>query len=1706
MHAVGKPRVEEGVTEVMRQVHRAGRHRVRAVLAAAGLSVTVLSAGAQAAEIVVTWTGAGGDQRWANPLNWSPNVVPINTAIDQYVVRIQSGTPVIVDAELPPTFAVNTLEVGSDRTLQITGGRSISVLNASGVTGRLRLTGGSQFQIQPAAGGTLVSPTYRELLVSEGSRYTHALSTLTLDNQSSPSLGVVVTGAGSTGDFRNVTGVALNGGPSTIVPILAANGGSIDLSNFTTYTPVGSTRLSFEATRGTINLASLTSAHQVQLRAFDGGTLNLPSLSSISNASISASYAQIDLPQVTSVASSDATFLAEGPGARLSLPSLTSVTVQTTAPSALIGFEANGGGELSLPALSSVTMGNLSSAGGVRFRASSDSQLVLPSLSSATGQGLELLTFQGGSINAPQLTGTLNRARISATSGGVINVPQLTGLINSSVGLTDQRTGFGNFLTNIDGTQWSVSGNTSVTLANVVGTVSDTAQQSLRFGVSIGEFVLPGVTSISTRLNNQLELSAGVGRLEFPVLRSITGDGRVSINVVGGGRMELPQLTSVGQLSISANGASTRFELPSLVTAGPLSVAADSGAQIRLPSLSTITGPGTLSITMRSGSQVDLSNITQTTGAVTILSTDSTLFMDRLLSLSSGSVITATASQGIDRPPCVLFFPRLTTLQGVRLTLSGSVQFQTGQFTSINDSTFELSGGATYTNESIIDTFSTTSFIYPAFRVGLPGSTGFLNLPGIRTLHNDSTIAANSLTINVGGGLLNLSGVTQVTARTPGARTVIDTTGGYVDLSGLQTVGTGLSVNTSGGQVDLSSLRSINIPTSTSFVATASGSIRLNNLESVAGGPGTGLGISGNDASIVAPQLRTIAGVDLISLNASGGTLNLALIESVGSGSSITLTAGVAGNVPGVLRLSSLQSLGSNTRQTIRATGQNTQIVLPALTSLGTSTQRRVIELSGGTLVVPVLTQILDTDIQVGNPGVIQASSALTSVDGSTFSIGSSFTLPSGVISYSPRSLPAGPILTNTSAGAVANFSSLRSITAGLSSAQRSFFAVNAAGGTIDLSGLTTINSINAGGLDFSVNAGGTLRLNALTSLSFSRLNVAGTGQVVAPLLQNLDTGAVRVSSGGVFTSVPGATSYRTGELPGSTANVTRTIFSATSGGRLNLSSLLSLEFGRASTPGAFYTISSTGANSRVDLSGLQSLTPINGGGLILTTSDSGTILLGPIAALNRVFITNSNTTPFVLPSSLTNIDGSELTGSVTVPQSVRSYTHVTGSSNRYSLFANNSSVISMPGVEQITLGSSTIPGLVHTFRADGNGGRIGLAAAQNITLINGATLELLSGGGAIDLSQLRSIDQSSGGGVRITVSSASPSTVAPLINLASLPTLTRATVSVLSPGNTTVTTPNLLALTSLRSATASSFSFHAPTDLPALDSLDFVNTTAADGFVAGSGVTRMDRLGRVTVGSTTTPNAVTTIIARNNGAIVAPWLSTFESVNGGIARLEVISGTITLPTLTVSPTVRVATTGATPAQQTQPNGLILFGSLLNRSTDYRDFDLWRGVVSFLPGTNALLEAAGPNAGPGLPSGDFVGVSGIGQLRIGAPSAAAASITVIDLFNNGRRLGGAGEALYLFGPQTPIASERDGLMLMGGSRLILSPNVDVYAAIDGVLTNLRSLIPAGQTQVAFGGGFIVIPTPGTGLTVGGLLMAAGGLPGLTRRRRAARAG
>ncbi len=125
------------------------------------------------------------------------------------------------------------------------------------------------------------------------------------------------------------------------------------------------------------------------------------------------------------------------------------------------------------------------------------------------------------------------------------------------------------------------------------------------------------------------------------------------------------------------------------------------------------------------------------------------------------------------------------------------------------------------------------------------------------------------------------------------------------------------------------------------------------------------------------------------------------------------------------------------------------------------------------------------------------------------------------------------------------------------------------------------------------------------------------------------------------------------------------------------------------------------------------------------------------------------------------------------------------------------------------------------------------------------------------------------------------------------------------------------------------------------------------------------------------------------------------------------------------------------------------------------------------------LEVGGRDIGPSGTQGNF----GFGQLVVGATNRQSIVRLVDTLVNGGRGAAGEAESLYLYG----LGGQ--GLRLLSGSRLVLG-NLNCYAQVDGLIVNLRSLIPAGTNSVAFGDGFIanyggpriISMTPGAAVT------------------------
>ena len=171
-------------------------------------------------------------------------------------------------------------------------------------------------------------------------------------------------------------------------------------------------------------------------------------------------------------------------------------------------------------------------------------------------------------------------------------------------------------------------------------------------------------------------------------------------------------------------------------------------------------------------------------------------------------------------------------------------------------------------------------------------------------------------------------------------------------------------------------------------------------------------------------------------------------------------------------------------------------------------------------------------------------------------------------------------------------------------------------------------------------------------------------------------------------------------------------------------------------------------------------------------------------------------------------------------------------------------------------------------------------------------------------------------------------------------------------------------------------------------------------------------------------------------------------------------------------------------------SGRVTIGKhLYNQTSDEGAANLSQIVLKFEgPGLH-LFEVGGMDVGPINPinNGNF----GIGRIEVGLPGVAA-SLQLLDLFNNGNRGGNLPEALYLFGvgQGTPFES----LALHGGSTLYLD-NINVYARENGNWIWLNSLFGPGQTVVAYGGGYLHLPEPGVAA-----MLAVAGIVASRRRR------
>ena len=467
---------------------------------------------------------------------------------------------------------------------------------------------------------------------------------------------------------------------------------TIDLSGLTTFSPDRQSSLSVSGGGVILGNAGLTSLAQVNLTLSGSGSLPTGNLTSYNHGSVNVSGQALDLGKVqTSTGSS----FVVGAGVTQSLPQLTSYAAGGTMGSTVY-LQANGAGSvLDLSAVQ--TFSGKTTWYELHVQASSGGRVQLGSVPAITSGGVQF-------------------AASGADGNGVASTIDLSGLTTFA---PDRQSSL------------SVSGG-GVILGNAG--LTSLAQVNLTLSGS-GSLPTGNLTSY-----NHGSVNVSGQALDLGKVQTSTG----SSFVVGAGvTQSLPQLTSYAAggtmgstVYLQANGAGSVLDLSAVQTFSgkttwyELHVQASSGGRVQLGGVAAITSGGVqfaASGTDGDGvaSTIDLSGLT-------------TFAPDRQssMSVSGGGVILGNAG--------------LTSLAQVNLTLSGSGSLPTGNLTSYNHGSVNVSGQALDLGK--VQTSTGSSFVVGA---GVTQS-----LPQLTSYAAGGTMGSTVyLQANGAGSVLDLSAV-----------------------------------------------------------------------------------------------------------------------------------------------------------------------------------------------------------------------------------------------------------------------------------------------------------------------------------------------------------------------------------------------------------------------------------------------------------------------------------------------------------------------------------------------------------------------------------------------------------------------------------------------------------------------------------------------------------------------------------------------------------------------------------------------------------------------------------------------------------------------------------------------------------------------------------------------------------------------------------
>jgi hypothetical protein len=535
--------------------------------------ILLLAAADAGALTTATWTGGAGTTSYNNPANWDTPDVPVNTLTETYAVVIPGG--VTVEFDVPGVQEVTDFQLGSDATLVVNPGRSLTVLDFAEVYGRVTTDNGTFDAPAPAAqfpgnearahvsgGGAIAiaAPSYSStglssrgtyaILSADGAGSVLDLSSLAalFDNHNYTAYEqrhqITATNSG----VVDLSGVQSISGPtregSDRLDIVITTNGNVMLDALQS-TTAGTGEVRFDLNLPSYTLPSLTDANQTRFILADAMTLHVPVLETHNGEGFTlGDNATVDAPLLESLTWSE---IHPGAGATFDAPNLVDIS----------GTVVNVSPAWTLQNATIVNLDNarLSVSGGAQF-GTAFSDIAAASYSSAglSGRGTYAVLSADGTgsvLDLSSLTTLLDnhnytayeqRHQVVATNGGVVDLSN----VQSISGPTREEDDRLDIVVNTGG---------DVVLGALQSTTAGTGE--VRFDLDVPTYTLP---ALETTVNTQFNVADG-RTLNLPLLVSHNGEG---YGLGDGALVDAPSLVSLTNAVLSA-GAGATFDAPNLV-------------------------------------------------------------------------------------------------------------------------------------------------------------------------------------------------------------------------------------------------------------------------------------------------------------------------------------------------------------------------------------------------------------------------------------------------------------------------------------------------------------------------------------------------------------------------------------------------------------------------------------------------------------------------------------------------------------------------------------------------------------------------------------------------------------------------------------------------------------------------------------------------------------------------------------------------------------------------------------------------------------------------------------------------------------------------------------------------------------------------------------------------------------------------------------